>query len=289
MAATLVPGADSGVAASIIRKGETVDPLIQISEHRSQRAELSDLGAPTPYAAARRALEPMGQVVAATVNSYAARRAMPDPASLADWDDFLRSGGSSYEAQRTVTGIRALIDRMLGRSHEDVARRLECDADELLAQELVRLAALDPRWGFLQLARSEPGLAALQHMVVGPGGIYLLNARNHPGAKLFVEGDTFLVNGHDRPYVSFSRVQASTAGELLSRDSGLDLGVTGVIVPIKDRRLTIQQSPDDVEVIERNGLADWLLNQPESMAEQEVVKGFKVARDATSWRPRWSE
>lgn len=249
----------------------------------------ADEQAGADYTPARRAIDPMAGAVARVTASYSARRAMPDPSSQLDWDDFLRGGAAGYEAQRTVTGLRALIDRLLGRSNEEAARRLDQDADELLAQELLRLAALDPRWGFLQLTRSNSGLSALQHMVVGPGGVYLLNAKNHPGAKLFVEGDTFLVNGHDRPYVSFSRVQASTARTLLSRDSGLDLGVTGIIVPVKDRRLTIQQAPDDVEVIERNGLAEWLLNQPEELNEHEVVKGFTVAREATSWRPRWSE
>lgn len=252
------------------------------------RAELS--GGAVGYAPPRRAIVPLSPAVA-RATSYSARRAMPDPASQLDWDDFLSSSGSGtgYEAQRPETGLRALVDRLLGRSREEAARRLDQDADELLAQELLRLAALDPRWGFLQLVRPDSGLSALRHMVVGPGGVFLLDAKNHPGAKLFVEGDTFLVNGRDRPYVSFSRLQASTARTLLSRDSGLDLGVTGIIVPIKDRRLTIQQAPDDVEVIERNGLAEWLLNQPEQLAEDEVVRGFTVARRATSRRSRWSE
>ena len=157
------------------------------------------------------------------------------------------------------------------------------DADELLASELVRLAALDPRWGFLQMSRTASGVVVPQHMVVGPGGVFLLNAKNHPGAKLFVEGDVFRVNGQDRPYISTSRQNASRAMDLMSRDSGFDLGVTGVIVPVKDRRLVIQQAPDDVAVIERNGLAEWLLNKPEELSEHRVITSYTIASEVTGW------
>lgn len=243
----------------------------------------------TSYVPARRALAPLDEPFKEAVRSYAARRAMPSPLSQTDWDDFLRGGDGDggYSAQRPEKGFRAFLDRLLGRNSDERAQRLEEDADELLAQELVRLAALDPRWGFMQLARSNSELAALQHLVVGPGGAYLLNAKNHPGAKLFVEGDTFLVNGRGRPYVSTSRTQATRATGLLSRDSGFDLGVTGVIVPVKDRRLVIQQAPGDVEVIERKGLSEWLLSQPEALDEHEVITSYSVARRATSWKPRW--
>lgn len=241
----------------------------------------------TAYVPARRALEPLDETFHQAVRSYAARRAMPNPATQDEWDDFLRGTNliDDYEAQRRETGFRALIDRILGRT-DARARRLEADGDELLAQELVRLAALDPRWGFLELSHAEAQVPVLQHMLVGPGGVYLLNAKNHPGAKLFVEGDTFLVNGKGRPYVSASRKRATRAMDLLSRDSGLDLGVTGVIVPVKDRRLVVQQAPNDVAVIERQGLAEWLLNQPEELNERNVIRSFAVAREATGSRPR---
>ncbi|MFT8396030.1 nuclease-related domain-containing protein [Propionibacterium sp.] len=241
------------------------------------------------YVPARRALAPSDEPFKEAVRAYSARRAMPNPVSQADWDEFLRGGGiSDYAAQRPETGFRGLIYRLLGRNSDSHARRLEEDADELLAQELVRLAALDSRWGFMQLARSSSELTVLQHLVVGPGGVFLLNAKNHPGAKLFVEGDTFLVNGRGRPYVSTSRTQATRATTLLSRDSGFDLGVTGVIVPVKDRRLIIQKAPGDVEVIERAGLSEWLLDRPEELDEHEVITSYAVARQATSWQPRWS-
>ena len=69
----------------------------------------------------------------------------------------------------------------------------------------------------------------------------------------------------------------------MSRDSGIDLGVTGVLVPVKDRRLVIQQAPDDVAVIERNGLAEWLLNKPEELSEHRVITSYTIASEVTGW------
>ena len=71
--------------------------------------------------------------------------------------------------------------------------------------------------------------------------------------------------------------------DLMSRDSGIDLGVTGVLVPVKDRRRVIQQAPDDVAVIERNGLAEWLLNKPEELSEHRVITSYTIVSEVTGW------
>jgi len=241
------------------------------------------------YAPARRVLEPLDQSFIEATSSYTARRAMPNPETREEWDAFLaqlRAGDGDYEARRNTRGLRAFFDRLLGFGSGSRAQRLEVDADQLLASELVRLAALDPRWGFMQMARTENGIVVPQHMVVGPGGVFLLNAKNHPGARLFVEGDIFRVNGKDRPYISTSRQNASRAMDLMNRDSGFDLGVTGVIVPVKDRRLVVQQAPDDVAVIERDGLAEWLLDRPEELSEHKVIITYSIASEATGWGDR---
>ena len=62
-----------------------------------------------------------------------------------------------------------------------------------------------------------------------------------------------------------------------------ELGVTGVLVPVKDRRLVIQQAPDDVAVIERNGLAEWLLNKPEELSEHRVITSYTIVSEVTGW------
>ena len=238
------------------------------------------------YGPARRAIEPFDEAFIEATRGYTARRAMPNPETRDEWDAFLaqlRADEDDYAARRNTRGLQAVLDRILGFGRGGRAQRLEVDADELLASELVRLAALDPRWGFLQMSRTASGVVVPQHMVVGPGGVFLLNAKNHPGAKLFVEGDVFRVNGQDRPYISTSRQNASRAMDLMSRDSGIDLGVTGVLVPVKDRRLVIQQAPDDVAVIERNGLAEWLLNKPEELSEHRVITSYTIVSEVTGW------
>lgn len=238
------------------------------------------------YAPARRALEPLDESFVEAIRGYSARRAMPNPETRDEWDEFLdrlRAEEAGYAARRTARGIRALFSRIIGLGGGQRARRLEVDADEQLASELVRLAALDPRWGFLQMARARGGVVVPQHLVVGPGGVFLLNARSHPGARLLVQGDVFRVNGQDRPYISASRRNASRAMELMNRDSGFDLGVTGVVVPVKDRRLVIEQAPGDVEVIERDGLVEWLLNKPEELSEHRVIMSYSIANEATRW------
>lgn len=191
------------------------------------------------------------------------------------------------ENPRRRAPVRALLDRLLI-GLEGGARRALVDPDELLAAELIRLSGLDPRWGFLQSARVVAGGTELDHWVVGPGGVYLLNAKHLPGSRLHISGDRFLVDGREQPYVAEIRGEARRNAGLISMATRWDVGVTGVIVPINDRRLVIEQFPDDVAVIDQLDVANWLVNRPEQFGRRQIMAAFSAARDAAIWTPKFA-
>jgi hypothetical protein len=54
---------------------------------------------------------------------------------------------------------------------------------------------LGPSWRVLHsLVVSEEG-TDLDHLVIGPHGVYCINTKNHPGHSVWVAGNTFMVNG----------------------------------------------------------------------------------------------
>lgn len=184
--------------------------------------------------------------------------------------------------------MRALLDRLLLGMEGGAARRALIDPDALLAAELVRLSGLDPRWGFLQTVRVAGQATELDHWAIGPGGVFLLNAKHLPGSRLHVAGDRFLVDGHDQPYVSQIRGEARRSADQFSLSTRWDIGVTGVIVPVNDRRLVIEHFPDDVAVVDQLDVANWLVNRPEQFGKRQIMAAFGAARDTAIWTPKFS-
>ncbi|GEM_PF-1490595 len=190
----------------------------------------------------------------------------------------------NLERARRGAPMRAMLDRLVD-GFDGRARRALLNPDEALAAELIRLTQLDPRWGFLQSVHSSGQRAELEHWVIGPGGVYLLNAKHHPGSRLYVAGDNFLVDGKDAPYVPQIRDEAGRGSESLTRSTTFDLEVMGVIVPINDRKLTVDEQPYAVEVLEHASVAEWLLNRPEDLGAWQIRDAFEAARQSHSWRP----
>ncbi|NLH70721.1 MAG: NERD domain-containing protein [Brooklawnia sp.] len=190
------------------------------------------------------------------------------------------------ENPRRRAPMRALLDRLLI-GLDGGARRALVDPDALLAAELIRLAGLDPRWGFLQSARLVDGGSELDHWVIGPGGIYLLNAKHLPGSRLRVVGDRFTVDGQEQPYVSEIRGEARRSADRFSMTARWDVSVTGVIVPVNDRRLVIEHFPDGVAVVDQLDVANWLVNRPEQLSKRQILAAFGAARESTIWKPKF--
>lgn len=192
------------------------------------------------------------------------------------------------ENPRRRAPMRALLDRwLLGRGEGGPKRGL-VDPNQLLASQLVKLAHLDPRWGFLQAARPTPNGTEIDHWVVGPGGIYLLNAKFLPGSKLHISGDQFLVDGHERPYVDEIRGELNSKALKFSSSMHWDADPTGVIVPMHDRRLVVESFPQQVAILGESDLTNWLVNRPEQLGKKQILTAFGVARDLTLQPPKFS-
>jgi len=123
----------------------------------------------------------------------------------------------------------------------------------------------------------------IDHLVIGPGGVFTLNAKHHPGARLWVAGDTFMVNGVRQPYVRNSRHEASRASRLLSAAVGHPITVTGVVVPVNGHTLSIKQPPADVAVVPRRQLRRWLSSLPQALPAAIVKSLYEQARRSTTW------
>jgi hypothetical protein len=189
-------------------------------------------------------------------------------------------------ALKAAAPVRTLLARVLGVHTDERAWRIGADGEEMVAAQLTRLARKDPRWRFLHAVPVGEQGADIDHLVVGPGGVFTLNAKHHPGGTVWVGGNTFLVNGLRQPYLRNSRHEAARAGRLLSAACGFPVAAIGVVVPVGADDLTIKTPPADVYVVNRMALVRWLRDRVDVLDEATVGAVFEAARRSTTWHGR---
>lgn len=210
-------------------------------------------------------------------------------APLADWVDLAgrRAGALAREqavALKQAAPVRTFLARALRVHTDERAWRIGADGEEKVAAQLGKLQSKEPRWHVLHAVPVGENGSDIDHVVIGPGGVFTLNAKHHPGAKIWVGGTTFMVNGQRQPYVRNSAHEARRAARLLSAACGFPVTAMGVVVPVGADDVIIKTPPDEVYVIYRRALVSWLRGRPGVLSEVDVDRIYAAARRSTTWR-----
>lgn len=199
-----------------------------------------------------------------------------------------RAGAAAREqavALRKAAPVKTVVARLLGVHTEERAWRIGADGEEKVAAQLDKLVRKDPRWRVLHAVPVGERGSDIDHVVLGPGGVYTLNAKHHPGADLWVAEGTFLVNGQRQPYLRNSQHEATRAARLLTAACGFPVAVTGVVVPVDAANLVLKSPPRQVHVVPRMQVRGWLRDRPEVLAGDLLDSLWKAARRPDTWRP----
>ena len=92
------------------------------------------------------------------------------------------------------------------------------------------LSQLSSEWTVLHSVPVGRGSSDIDHVVIGPAGIFTLNSKYSPGKRVWSSGDRLRVDGYSQKYVRNSMGEAERASDLLSRAVGMTVPVTGLIV-----------------------------------------------------------
>jgi hypothetical protein len=188
-------------------------------------------------------------------------------------------------ARRQLRAARRLAKlRLRELAVEQRPWRVGLQGELAVGQILDRLVASDPRWHVVHSIPISRSGADVDHLVIGPTGVYSLNTKHHPGGNLFVAHDAVLVNGTRYPYVRNSRHEAKSVVRALSAACRRPVRVDGVVVAVGLRRLTVRAQPADVVVISVRGLVKWLTAGPVRLSPGEIESIFEAARRSPTWR-----
>lgn len=189
-----------------------------------------------------------------------------------------------WQKRRAERPVRAVLGRVLDANTDERAWRIGADGEELVAEQLAKVARKDPRWQFLHAIPVGRRGSDIDHLAIGPGGVFTLNAKHHPGARIWAGGTTFMINGKRQPYIRNSLYESGRASRLLSAALGAHLPVWSVIVPVNCRDISLKALTVGVSVIPRMRLVRWMRRMPEVLTLEQIDTIFAVARRRDSWR-----
>lgn len=145
------------------------------------------------------------------------------------------------------------------------------------------LGRLGPEWTVLHAVPVGAGVSDIDHVLIGPAGVFTLNTKNHAGTDVWVGERAILVGGHKQHYLPHARHEAARAAKRLSAAVGEPVSVTPVLVLIEPGKLTIKQRPADVKVVTDRELLRWLKRRRPVLAPERVARIAAAAVVPGTW------
>jgi hypothetical protein len=195
----------------------------------------------------------------------------------------------------------SLIEKLLdewsqGRIHfGDQPDTIEIDEDArgwywgVLGEQRVAatLATLGPEWTVLHSVPVGAGSTDIDHIAIGPAGVFTLNTKYSSDSRVWAAGHGLLVNGRHREHYlrnSLSELKSTTAA--LSLAAGFAVPVNAVIVFVDHASLTVEAPPmwenTELHVVEERGLLALLAGHRE-MSDEQLATVMDAALRAETW------
>jgi hypothetical protein len=154
-------------------------------------------------------------------------------------------------------------------------------ADELVGKRVGRLASRG--WHALHSVPVGVGESDIDHVLIGPGGVFTVNTKNHLGQRVSATSRGIWVGGYRQEYIRNSVHEAQRATRLLSYACDFPVFARGLIVVIADR-FSVREQPDEVIVLRSGDLVKWLRKRPTVLDTATVETIFEAARREDVWR-----
>lgn len=191
---------------------------------------------------------------------------------------------AELEAARARSRLRSGLARMLDVHTEERAWRIGAQGEETVGERLERLR--ERGWQIIHSVPVGTRGSDIDHLLIGPGGVWTLNTKNHPGKKIWVSPKQVRVDGQPVPYLRNSEFEADRVRRALRHQLGWEpfvkaglVFLTGTLVP----NVTIKEMPATVLILDRMDVPGAFRRSPERLTSQQVAEIFEIARRSTTW------
>lgn len=194
-----------------------------------------------------------------------------------------RPGQSAREKQEELAEaapIKTFFTRLFDIHTDERAWRLGADGEERVGALLEQLRPHG--WHVEHDVRVGSRGANLDHLVVGPPGVFVLNTKALKG-KVWVGGPNIMVDGRPRDYVEKLEFEAQRVRRcLLAATRRHRLWVQGLLV-LAHQKPVVKQQPQHVAVLHHTELVPGLLAQPVKLGTEEVAELVEATRREETW------
>lgn len=180
---------------------------------------------------------------------------------------------------------RTRLERLVGRDPVEPEARPWYTGATGERAVAARLSALPPGWTVLHSLPVGRNGADIDHLVVGPGGVFTVNTKHHVDASVWVAGRTVLVSGTSRPIVQKAEAEARRVDRIVAGVLADPPAVRPVVAVVGAKRMTVRHAPRTVTVLRAEHLRRFLKNQPERLSAAEVRLLVSRFEDPATWLP----
>lgn len=199
-----------------------------------------------------------------------------------------QSAMSDVVLAQAIAPARGLVPRIFGVSPLTPASRVSYDGalGELLVGDV--LENLGGTWDVLHdlpLADIDQAERVLDHLVIGPAGVFAVHVTNHTDRDVVIGADHLIVGGEELDDIQHAKADADAASRLLAAASGSPVRVRPLLVVVNPRRLSVRVAASVVRVIPSSQLERFLSRAPRTLSGDEVARISDLADLATTWPP----
>ncbi|TFD65683.1 nuclease-related domain-containing protein [Cryobacterium ruanii] len=123
----------------------------------------------------------------------------------------------------------------------------------------------------------------VDHLVVGPGGIFSINSKTHWDRDLTGSMRSIPIGEHAMPYLRDAQFESAQITALLAAVMPGTTVVQPVIVLVNPHKILLARKPDAVTVIDSPRLRRWLVGRTQVFSAEQQAALTALIDDPTTW------
>ncbi|MFF1635629.1 nuclease-related domain-containing protein [Leifsonia sp. NPDC058248] len=147
------------------------------------------------------------------------------------------------------------------------------------------LRSLGPEWFVRHSVPIGAGTKDVDHLVIGPGGVFGINTKHHQGSSVWVGDHVLRVNNANTSHLRAAGNDSLDVSRRLSSKVAFPVPVTPVIAVLNAGHITDRRSPQSrsVSVVDARKLVAWLRIQPAQLSPTKIELIKLAAEEPQTW------
>ncbi|GAB3523622.1 nuclease-related domain-containing protein [Arthrobacter monumenti] len=145
------------------------------------------------------------------------------------------------------------------------------------------LDRLGPEWTVLHAVPVGRGNSDIDHVVIGPTGVFTLNSKSHTGQAVWSAKNILMIAGKKQRHIYNAEFEANRAAKLLSSAFGRPVYVNGAVVIVGAKSVTVKENHPRIAVVTQHQLLRWLTRRPTVLNPHQIEAISAAAVQPRTW------